>query len=381
MTGVSATAFHRAVMAWKTLVAVGLLSLAPGCHHSSSGDGAEGGAASASASAAEAARTPVPAPSGSGDSPDDDSTECEGEVCKVTEIDDKTKSDIEAVTGYRFKRIRFADSTTNEQLKTITQLPWVTKLDLDGCNDLSDLSPLAELHALKDVSLEGDDQVVDLTPLAGLGDIERLIIAKTGVTSLAALKGMPKLARLDASGTKVTELGPMAAATKLIHLSLTDVQAKDWWSLQKLTAVTQLDLSRSNIGSAMFLSGMKEMKKLTLQKCGSLKDITGLRFMTQMDTLRLDDTPITSVQALSTMLDLQVVSLAGTKIGTVAPLANLSDLRSIDLQRTAVTDFDPLSASAHSLHYLGLPKGTTSEQYDALKDENPKLHPDIAKKR
>jgi Leucine-rich repeat (LRR) protein len=379
LTGVPPTAFHRAVMAWKTLVVVSLLALAPGCHHPSSGDAGDG--AAASASAAEAASTPVPATSGSAGADDDESTECEGEVCKVTEIDDKTKSDLEAEPGYRFKRIRFADSTTNEQLKTITQIPWVTKLDLDGCKEISDLSPLAELHALKDVSLEGDDQVVDLTPLAGLADLERLILAKTSVTSLAAIKGMPKLARLDASGTKVTELGPISAATKLIHLSLTDVQAKDWWALQKLAAVTQLDLSRSNIASAMFLSGMKEMKKLTLQHCAQLKDITGLRFMTQMETLRLDDTPITSVQALATMLDLQVVSLAGTKIGTIAPLSSLSDLRSIDLQRTAVTDFDPLSASAKSLHYLGLPKGTTSEQYDALKDENPKIHPDIAKKR
>jgi Leucine-rich repeat (LRR) protein len=367
-------------MPWKTLAVVGLLGLAPGCHHSSSGDSGDGAAASASASAAEAASAPPTAPSGSADS-DDESAACEGEVCKVTEIDDATKADIEAEPGYRFKRIRFADSTTNEQLKTITMLPWVTKLDLDGCKEISDLSPLAELKGLKDLSLEGDDQIVDLAPLAGLADMERLIIPKTGVTSLAALKGMPKLARLDASGTKITELGPIAGATKLIHLSLTDVQAKDWWALQKLTAVTQLDLSRSNIGSAMFLSGMKDMKKLTLQKCASLKDITGLRFMTTMETLRLDDTPITSVQALSTMLDLQVVSLAGTKIGTIAPLAALSDLRSIDLQRTAVTDFDPLSASAKTLHYLGLPKGTESEQYDALKDENPKLHPDIAKKR
>ena len=39
----------------------------------------------------------------------------------------------------------------------------------------------------------------------------------------------------------------------------------------------------------------------------------------------------------------------------------------------------PLAASAKTLHYLGLPRGTTKDQYSAVTEANKKLKPDVAK--
>jgi len=170
-------------------------------------------------------------------------------------------------------------------------------------------------------------------------------------------------------------------SAKLQHLNLSLIRVRDWSPIKGLTALTHLELTHSDLKSAGVLSGMKQLKRLNLSESKDLKDISGLRMLTDMEQLRLDDCPVTSLDAVAGMDGLHVLSAAGTKVTNISPLSNLSDLRSVDLQRTGVMNFDPLLGSAKSLRYLGLPKGTESEQYQAITDENHKLKPEIAKRK
>jgi internalin A len=252
---------------------------------------------------------------------------------------------------------------------------------IDGCKDVSDLAPLADLKGLKELTADGAENVADLTPLAGLTEMEKLVLSKTAIDSIAALKGMTKLQKLDVHSTKVADLSPLAPLTKLQYLVISNVPAKDYTALQQLTQLKDLGMSHSALTSTYLLGGMKDMKRLNLSNSTDLKDISSLKSMSGLEQLRIDDCPIPNLAPVPAMLDLQVLSAAGTKITSIQQLSNLTELRSVDLQRTAVMDFDPLVASARSLHYLGLPKGTTSDQYQSVTEANHKLHPDVSRRR
>ena len=315
------------------------------------------------------------------DPPEEDDVDCEGEVCKVGLISENAKAELEKQSNYKTRVLRFREHTTNDQFRTIDTLPWATRVSIDGCKEVSDLSPLSELKGVKELSAEGAEQIVDLAPIAGLVDIEKLSVAKTGVESLAPIKALTKLTKLDVRASKVTDLGPIAGMTKLQLLNVSMLQAREWSPLQGLTGLKQLDMTNSNLQNAFVLGGMKDMKRLNLANSKDLKDLGPIKVMTGLEQLRIDDCPITSIAPLVGMLDLQVLSASGTKLTTIAPISNLSELRSVDLQRTAVIDFDPLISSAKSLKYLGLPKGTTSDMYSGVMEANRKVHVEMSRRR
>jgi hypothetical protein len=320
---------------------------------------------------------PAPSPSAE-ESPD--AVSCDGDVCHVRTLSERAVAQLEKEKGHKTKRIEFRDDASDEDLKNLSAIPWITRLVLSNCKTLTDLTPLAALKGLRELSLENAANVVDIAPLAGLKELTRLSLSGTSVENLAPLKDLQKLTRLDLRGVKAVDLLPLLGLTKLEALNVSGIKAKDWSPLARLKELRTLDASGSNLATAGPLATMKHLRKLNLAQCRDLKDIGALRVLRELEQLRLDDVPITSVAAVGAMFDLQVLSMSGTKLADIKPLETLGDLRSVDLQRTSVSNFDPLVSSAKSLKYLGLPKGTKPEQYAAISAANRRLRPDIAKR-
>lgn len=361
-----------------------------GCSKSAASSGEDAGCPCACASAAAAASesssaAPVASASSSAaaraEPPEEDDVDCDKDVCKVGLISEAAKAELEQQSGYKSKKLQFRENTTDEQLKTLSMIPWVTRVGLDGCKEITDLKPLADLKGLKELSAEDAQKLADLAPLAGLVELEKLSIAKTAVENLGPVKNLLKLTRLDLQSTKITDVGPIGGLSKLEFLGASSVKAKDWSPLQRLTSLKHLEIAHADLKSTYLLSGMKGMKTLNLAQNKELKDITGLKQMVDLEVLKIDDCPIVSVAPMAGMVALHRFSAAGTKVMNIQALSNLSELKSVDMRNTPCSDFDPLASSAKTLHFLGLPKGTTSDQYSAITESNRKVHPTIDGKK
>ena len=120
----------------------------------------------------------------------------------------------------------------------------------------NDDSVEAENGRLTKLDLSGNDNLSDLSPLAGLTALTRLFLAFTNIRDLSPLAGLKRLACLDLSyNEKLSgDLKPLAGLTALAHLELRDsLNIADFTPLGQLPALAYLDLkgakkSRADLG-------------------------------------------------------------------------------------------------------------------------------------
>jgi internalin A len=95
---------------------------------------------------------------------------------------------------------RKSSSLTYYSLKDFNQFKQcksLNSLQICGCEDLTDISFLADIYSLTDIDVSGCKNLDDITPLANLPNLKNLNIGRTGVSDLSPLAGLSTLRRLD----------------------------------------------------------------------------------------------------------------------------------------------------------------------------------------
>lgn len=111
--------------------------------------------------------------------------------------------------------------------------------------DMKDLSYLAPLKKLRELSLGDVRSVTDLSPLSGLTNLEYLFLwSNTGITDLSPLAHLTKLEQLELNKTSVTSIAPLRNLTRLKHLTI-DGYFDDAWTLKDLPLLQRADTSYS----------------------------------------------------------------------------------------------------------------------------------------
>ena len=218
----------------------------------------------------------------------------------------------------------YSQAYTNDSLAALQGMPF-SRLSLYHCDNIRDLSPLAEMP-LKMLTLECP-QVTDLTPLRGM-PLEDLKTVGLSVTNLSPLQGMP-LQKLNISLMPVTDLTP-----------LTGMQ------------LSKLLMTATKVGDLSPLRGMP-LKILAIGGT-PVRDLSPLKGMPLEDLsvsgiLATDFTPLQGLPLIS-------LNLTKTKIDDLTPLKGLP-LRFLQLVQCPVTDLSPLSGMPlEDLDLLGCDK-------------------------
>ena len=167
----------------------------------------------------------------------------------------------------------------------------LTRLNL-YVNKISDLSPLARLTNLTDLTLSDNFGLSDLSPLAGLTNLTRLNIGATfDLSDLSPLAGLTNLESLSLYINKISDLSPLAGLTNLRYLNLRSNNISDIETLAGLTNLTRLDLRSNNISDIETLAGLTNLTRLDLRS-NNISDIETLeRFMAQGTVVLFSDTP------------------------------------------------------------------------------------------
>ncbi len=138
--------------------------------------------------------------------------------------------------------------TSPDATKSTTILHWPNSLslqwlDLGGCRQISNVSPLANLTLLQQLGLSGCDQVSDISPLAKLTVLQYLNLSGCEqLSDLAPLVNLTTLQRLNISCChRLSNLSPLATLTGLQQLNLHYCKGvRQFWSLKPLLPKLQI---------------------------------------------------------------------------------------------------------------------------------------------
>ena len=276
-------------------------------------------------------------------------------------------------------------STTNEQLATVcADHPGLTSLDLDGCHNMSDLTPLAYLTCLTSLNLSSCDNVTYLTPLAGLTQLNSLYLRGcTSVSDLAPLTPLTRLKRLHLTGCKnVGDLTPLARLRNIEslwpppsttneqlttlcsgHPGLTSLELRGCEKISDLTPLAGLTRLRSlGLSGCQQVADLSPLARLTalehfnLSHCGSVTNLTPLAGLTRLTFLNIDHCE--NVRYLPQLTGLTRLGLLRLyqcqKVSDLPPLARLRSLWLLDLSFCDnIRDLTPL-AGLTGLRHLNL---------------------------
>nr|WP_325186624.1 protein kinase [uncultured Oscillibacter sp.] len=268
-------------------------------------------------------------------------------------------------------------------LPALAAMEDLQSLELQG-GTFVDLSPLAELPALRKLTVSGDGSYdgYDFQSLSGLTNLTELNIQATSLDSLQGLETLVNLERLTISGDVFTsDLTPLSGLTRLQTLVMFSsdgaLALEDFSALSGLTELRQLRLNVHGLSSLAGLEGMTRMEKLQLQGSECVYtdtsplagmtgvteltlperdpffekgyDMSGLAGMTKLTGLRLPQSP-TSLEPLRGLTGLKSLSVSSEErikdaFTDLSPLSDLTGLTDLNLSLCyRALDIGPLSA-------------------------------------
>ena len=190
----------------------------------------------------------------------------------------------------------------------------------DDTRTTTSISFVSELKKLKELrlSVSGTENTISLSPLSGLSDLTSLELdfAPTsagdaiGFKNPEALGKLKKLKRFGITDAKLSkkELKIISKMSGLTELDLSCTEISDIGSLKKLTKLKTLYLGGNNITDISALSGMKKLQSLDLRE-NNISDISVLSGMKKLKKLDLSCNPIGSIKPLSGLTGLTELGL------------------------------------------------------------------------
>ena len=293
-------------------------------------------------------------------------------------LGDNQVSDITPLA--QLTQIRELDLTRNKDISDITplaQLTQIRKLHLTG-NQVSDITPLAQLTQLQMLTLSANN-IIDVTPLAELTQLQTLSARGNNIIDIAPLAELTQLRTLSLGGNDIIDIAPLAALAQLRTLYLDNNSIIDLAPLAELTQLTWLSLLGNKISDITPITPLTLLTTLFLS-INQIRDISPIAQLKHLTALHISRNKLRDITPLAQAKSLVKVNLSDNEIRDVTPLSQLADasLTELDLQNNQIRDVSPLAALVY-LEELSVGGNPITDTYplSSLLDESPDLKIDI----
>lgn len=224
----------------------------------------------------------------------------------------------------------------------------LTQLSINDTHVLADLTPLADLAGLTNLSLCGN-QISDLAPLAGLSELEHLRLVANLISDLTPLAGLTGLSSLDLEQNQVSDLTPLAGLTGLPFLNLNHNEITDLTPLAGLTGLTWLELFDNRIVHLAPLAGLTGLESLDLSR-NLITDLGPLAGLTNLGLLSVGQNQISDLTPLAALTNLGILTASQNQIADLTPLAAFANLGWLYLPHNQISNLAPLAGLTHLEH-------------------------------
>ena len=234
---------------------------------------------------------------------------------------------------------------TDADLISLREMTNLKELDLEGNSGISDLTPLADLASLESLALPIPSEVTDLSPIAGLSGLKTLSIQEnqsnaqpvSKVEDYSPIASLKNLEKLDLSVTNLKDLSFVSGLGNLKSMSLVgSLAVSDLTALKDLSQLETLDIYAGGLSSAEGLEGLTQLRHLRLSNDSTAfqsKDLSLLSGLTNLESLRLDADGLESFHGMEQMTNLREAYFYGSNASyqDLSPLAGLTQLQSLTL--------------------------------------------------
>ncbi len=226
--------------------------------------------------------------------------------------------------------------------------------------NITNLTGMEYFISLQSLTLQGN-QISDLSPLANLEKLESLDLENNQISDLSPLANLPELTVLDLVNNQISDISALSGLTNLTDLGLSYNQISDLSSLANLSELTALFLVNNQISDISALSGLTNLTDLGLVY-NQISDLSSLANLTEIVNLYLDHNQIVDIQPLvdnSGMDDGDYLVLNDNPLSqhSVNDLIPILEARGVDV------DYDPNNNQAPSFTSDPITTGVVGENY------------------
>ncbi|TAF31385.1 MAG: leucine-rich repeat domain-containing protein [Cytophagales bacterium] len=142
-----------------------------------------------------------------------------------------------------------------------------------------------------------------------------------GIPTANNIENIFYLAQLDCSFSKITSFAPIQKLENLSILKASGCDAVEDWSI---------------------LGNFSDLKNLSIKYNEHISDVTWLANLRRLFALDLSETNVSTLDALTPLIQLETLSFGKTHIHDLEPLRGLSKLSSVFCSYTPITSLEPL---------------------------------------
>lgn len=265
-------------------------------------------------------------------------------------------SDLSALAGLgRLEELTLQDcGLTNDQMEKLPlkKLRGLTKLDLSENPLFSNLSILSAASGrLTSLHVDGT-AVKDLTPLARFQSLDVFSADRCRIDSLAGVEGLP-IRKLSVNHNSLRDLAPLSQLEKLQSFKAESNTLSDLSPLAACEGLTELLLARNQVTDLSPLSQLEKLTTLDVSR-NNVASLRGLENSLSLSSLLAADNQLTGLAGLENCTVLWKVNLNDNDIGDISLLAkSAATLKYVYLNNNSLTSLEALDGTAHLL-YLSL---------------------------
>ena len=223
-------------------------------------------------------------------------------------------------------------------LSPLADLHRLVVLRIGGYNaDIADLSPLENLTALEDLALPPNSKIQDLSPLSGLTSLQYLFMEGTWgndpvsyIQDLSPLSNLTQLTEISLSVADGTDISPLKTLTNLKELSLNGeltTPSRDLSVLSNMTRLQSVSLHSLDVDTLDGIEGAVHLRNLFLSNYSGVKNLAPLSGLTDMQSLNLWVDGDVDLSPLENMKKLQELNLyGGENITDRSPIAHVPNV-------------------------------------------------------
>ncbi len=278
-----------------------------------------------------------------------------------------------------FLNLRELDAGFNDisDLSPLADLTELRKINLGG-NRIQDLTPLARLMMLEDLTLFGS-QISDISPLGGhtalrslnlggnpladigtlaeLTNLDALYMGGSGIEDISPLAGDTNISRLELNDNYISDLAPLAGMTGLVKLKIANNPIKDYAPIEQIfPQLQEKDFELGQIFDVQVpLKPAKPDQEVPIADAALeaiLRNVSGVqgRPLTEKDLSRVgkfeikveNGQAVSDISALRYCLNLEGVAIWESNVSDLSPLSGLTRLRKLWVNHSLVSDVSPL---------------------------------------
>ena len=148
------------------------------------------------------------------------------------------------------------------------------------------------------------------------------------------------LTQLDLSETQLTDVSSLKGLTNLTHLNLKQNMISDVSALRGLNNLTVLELGSNQLTDVNDLKGLTRLTKLWLYS-NQLTDVSALKGLSNLTLLALQSNQLTEVNSLRGLTKLTVLELGSNQLTDVSVLKGLTMLTKLWLYSNQLKNCSP----------------------------------------